>query len=72
MPYKSEAQRKYFHANAKKLAKQGVNIAEWDSASEGKKLPKRYLKQKIRLSLKGGRSNAAMSTLSYCTNDCIS
>ena len=27
MPYKSEAQRKYFHANAKKLAKQGVNIA---------------------------------------------
>ena len=41
MPYKSEAQRKYFHANRKKLEKQGVNVDEWDKATKGKKLPKR-------------------------------
>ena len=46
MPYKSEAQRKFFHANAKKLAKQGVNIKEWDNASRGKKLPKKKGKKK--------------------------
>jgi len=47
MPYKSEAQRKYFHANRKKLTRQGVDVAEWDRASrsengvkKGKKLPK--------------------------------
>jgi hypothetical protein len=45
MPYKSQAQRAFFHANAKKLAKQGVNIAEWDAASKGKKLPKRSKKK---------------------------
>jgi hypothetical protein len=45
MPYKSQAQRKFFHANAKKLAKQGVNIKEWDRASKGKKLPKRAKKK---------------------------
>ncbi len=48
MPYKSEAQRKFFHANAKKLAKQGVNVAEWDRATKGKKLPKRVKKNKKR------------------------
>jgi hypothetical protein len=46
MPYKSDAQRKYFHANKKKLEKQGVNVAEWDKASKGKKLPKRINKRK--------------------------
>lgn len=46
MPYKSEAQRKFFHSNAKKLAKQGVNIKEWDKASKGKKLPKKIKKIK--------------------------
>jgi len=30
MPYKSEAQRKFFHANKKKLEKQGVDVNEWD------------------------------------------
>lgn len=44
MPYKSDAQRKYFHANAAKLKKQGVNIKEWDQASKGKKLPKKKRK----------------------------
>ena len=41
MPYKSEAQRKYFHANKKKLEKQGVNVEEWDRESRGLKLPKK-------------------------------
>src|SRR5208283_2660806 len=41
MPYKSEAQRGFFHDNRKKLAAQGVNVAEWDEASQGKKLPER-------------------------------
>jgi hypothetical protein len=39
MPYKSEAQRKFFHANKKKLEKQGVNVEEWDKESKGLKLP---------------------------------
>ena len=44
MPYKSEAQRKYFHAHEEELKKQGVNIKEWDKASKGKKLPKKVTK----------------------------
>jgi hypothetical protein len=46
MPYKSEAQRKFFHANKTKLEKQGVNVKEWDKASKGKKLPKKVQKKK--------------------------
>lgn len=46
MPYKSEAQRKYFHANQKKLEKQGVNVEEWDKESKGLKLPKKVKKKK--------------------------
>ena len=46
MPYKSEAQRKYFHANKKKLEKQGVDVEEWDRESKGLKLPKKTSKSK--------------------------
>ena len=46
MPYKSKAQAGYFHTHAKQLAKQGVNINEWDEASKGLKLPKRANKKK--------------------------
>jgi hypothetical protein len=46
MPYKSEAQRKYFHVNKKKLEKQGVNVEEWDRESKGLKLPKKSPKAK--------------------------
>ena len=45
MPYKSEAQRKYFHANKKKLEKQGVNVEEWDEESIGLKLPNKVKKK---------------------------
>ncbi len=45
MPYKSKAQAGYFHTHAKQLAKQGVNINEWDKASKGLKLPKKLGKK---------------------------
>lgn len=45
MPYKSEAQRKYFHANKKKLEKQGVDVEEWDRETKGMKLPKTAAKK---------------------------
>ena len=41
MPYKSQAQQGYFHANRAKLEAQGVNVDEWDAASRGAKLPAR-------------------------------
>jgi hypothetical protein len=46
MPFKSEAQRAYFNANRAKLESQGVNVDEWNAASEGKKLPQRVGKPK--------------------------
>lgn len=45
MPYKSDAQRKYFNANKAALMKQGVNVSEWNESSRGMKLPER-VKQK--------------------------
>ena len=47
MPYKSDAQRKFFHTNTAK--KKGITskvVAEFDSASKGKKLPKKVGKKK--------------------------
>jgi hypothetical protein len=44
MGYVSEAQRGYFHAHKKELESQGVDVAEGDRASKGKKLPKRKRK----------------------------
>ena len=41
MPYKSKAQAAYFNIHRKQLAKQGVNVDEWNAATKGKKLPKR-------------------------------
>lgn len=40
MPYKSRAQAAFFHIHKRELERQGVNVAEWDAASKGKKLPK--------------------------------
>jgi hypothetical protein len=42
MPYKSEAQRKFMHANKPK----GVDLKEWDRASKGLKLPEHVKKKK--------------------------
>src|SRR5262245_4712915 len=41
MPYKSQAQAGYFHTHKAELAKQGVDVDEWDKATKGKHLPKR-------------------------------
>ena len=41
MPYKSQAQERYFNANRAKLQSQGVNVNEWNQSSKGLKLPKR-------------------------------
>lgn len=41
LPYKSQAQERYFNANRGKLESEGVDVAEWNKASKGKKLPKR-------------------------------
>jgi hypothetical protein len=45
MPFKSEAQRRYFEANKSKLQKQGVDVEEWEQASKGMKLPERAPKK---------------------------
>ena len=45
MPFKSDAQRKFFNANRAKLEKQGVDVEEWNSATKGKKLPKKVSKK---------------------------
>ena len=45
MPYKAKAQAGYSHTNAAKLGKQGVNVAEWDKSSKGKKLPEKAKKK---------------------------
>lgn len=39
MPYRSEKQRKYFNVHRAELEKQGVDVAEWNKASKGMKLP---------------------------------
>jgi hypothetical protein len=41
MPYKSEAQRRYFNANREKLEAEGVDVDEWNKSSKGKKLPEK-------------------------------
>jgi hypothetical protein len=46
MPFKSEAQRRYFEANKTKLQKQGVDVKEWEQSSKGMKLPERAPKTK--------------------------
>lgn len=46
MPYKSKAQAAYFHIHKKELERKGVNVAEWDKSSKGKRLPKKVKKGK--------------------------
>lgn len=41
MPYKSDAQRKLFHAKLKRGEIKASTVAEFDRASKGKKLPER-------------------------------
>jgi hypothetical protein len=48
MPYKSQAQRRKFHAMAKRGEISKKTVAEFDRASKGKKLPERVGKAKRR------------------------
>jgi hypothetical protein len=44
MPFKSNAQRKFFNANRAKLEAKGVNVDEWDKSSKGMQLPEKVTK----------------------------
>lgn len=46
MPYKSEAQRKKFHAMEERGEISPKVVKEFDKASKGKKLPKKVKKKK--------------------------
>ena len=50
MPYKSDAQRRFFNVNKDKLEKQGVDVNEWNQSSKGMKLPERAGKRITRKS----------------------
>lgn len=63
MPYKSDAQRKFFNANRAKLEAQGVDVDEWNESSRGKKLPEKVKKaqeQMQNLSLKAALVHKAL------------
>lgn len=46
MPYKSKAQEAYFNANRAKMEARGVNVAEWNQASKGLRLPRKVKARK--------------------------
>lgn len=47
MPYKSDAQRRFFHSKgAKKAGITEAEVNEYDKASKGKKLPEKVKKSK--------------------------
>ena len=48
MPYKSEAQKRWFNENKEELAKKGVNVDKLNKESEGMKLPDKAGKLKKR------------------------
>jgi hypothetical protein len=41
VPYKSDAQRKYFNANREKLEAEGVDVDHWNEESKGKTMPEK-------------------------------
>lgn len=40
MPYQSHAQAAYFNIHRKQMEARGVDVAEWNRASRGRKLPR--------------------------------
>jgi hypothetical protein len=48
MPYKSNAQRRYFHSLLERKEISKTVVDEWDKASKGKKLPDRVKPKKER------------------------
>ena len=50
MPYKSDAQRRFFHsAGAKQAGISDATVREFDNASRGKKLPEKVGKRRHRV-----------------------
>lgn len=49
MPFKSQAQRKFFNvpANRKRLESQGVDVDHWNKSSKGKRVPERVKKASL-------------------------
>jgi len=45
MPYRSEAQCRYFNANQAKLESEGVDVDHWNESSKGKDLPAKVEKE---------------------------
>jgi hypothetical protein len=52
MPFVSKAQQRYFEANKGKLEKQGVNVKEWEKATDYSKLPEQSDITKVKRPLK--------------------
>jgi hypothetical protein len=48
MPFKSKAQAHWMFANQKALKKQGVNVNEWASQTNWKKLPNKAPKKAMK------------------------
>jgi len=46
MPYKSDAQRRYFNSNRQQLEAEGVDVDEWNQSSKGMDLPEKAKKKK--------------------------
>ena len=44
MPFVSKAQAKFFNANRSKMERQGVNVDEWNKATDFSSLPERSMK----------------------------
>lgn len=53
MPYKSDAQRKFFHAALKRGEISKKTVDEYDRESKGKKLPKKVKYKKLEKIMKG-------------------
>jgi len=41
MPFVSKAQQRYFEANKPELEKKGVDVSEWEQATDYSKLPEK-------------------------------
>ena len=49
MPYQSRAQQRFFHTDtAKRSGISSIDVAEYDRASKGKRLPERVTKRRVR------------------------
>ena len=70
MPYVSQKQAGYFHTHKAQLAKQGVDVAEWDHATKGKHLPERvqaHSKGGVVMALSSGSKGNGLHDIEYAS-----